>query len=184
MNTIVIKKKSIKTQALAALIATVAAVALPQVFHVMGLVSGLGSALGETFLPMHLPVMAVGLMSGPLAGATTGFLAPLVSFSLTSMPALSFLPFMMIELAVYGLAAGLLQNAKIPVTFKVLLTQIAGRAIRALAILLSFYVFSNSAIRPEIIVKSIAVGIFGIVLQLTLIPLFVYRVENIKKNEN
>lgn len=51
---------SLKIQTLAAAAAVVGAVAVPQLFHVMGAVSGLGTALGETFLPMHLPIILVG----------------------------------------------------------------------------------------------------------------------------
>ena len=109
-NGIIIKgrKLSVKAQTLAALIALVSAVALPQIFHLMGAVSGLGTSLGETFLPMHLPILAVGLLAGPWAGLAAGALAPLVSFGLTGMPAAAMLPFMMSELAVYGLVPGLL----------------------------------------------------------------------------
>ena len=57
-------KLSVKVQTLATVTAIVAAVAVPQLFHVMGAVSGLGTSLGETFLPMHLPIIIVGLLAG------------------------------------------------------------------------------------------------------------------------
>lgn len=40
---------SIKVQLLATIAAIAAAVAVPQLFHLFGAVSGLGTALGETF---------------------------------------------------------------------------------------------------------------------------------------
>ena len=49
------------------------------------------------------------------------------------------LPFMMLELCVYGLAAGLLRNVKLPVVMKVLFAQIAGRIIKASAIFLVIF---------------------------------------------
>lgn len=176
-------KLSIKIQALATFAAVVSAVLLPQIFHAMGLVSGLGTKLGEAFLPMHLPIILVGLLAGPYAGAAAGLVSPLVSFALSGMPGSAMLPFMMIELCGYGLVAGLLKSAKMPVFGKVVVTQIAGRAVRAAAILLSFYAFDNTAVKIEVIWTSIAVGIFGIVLQWVLLPLVVYRVENLKKYE-
>lgn len=186
-NTAVLKqektKLSFKFQTLSALAAVVGAVALPQVFHVMGALSGLGTALGEAFLPMHLPVILVGLLAGPYAGAAAGLLSPLVSFALSGMPTAIMLPFMMIELCAYGLFAGLLRHAKIPSVLKVFAVQVAGRAIRAVAILLAVYGFGYQSIAVAVIWKSIAVGVFGIVLQLVMIPLITYRVENIKKNE-
>lgn len=175
-------KLSVKVQALAALTAIVSAVALPQLFHAMGAISGLGTALGETFLPMHLPVMLVGLLAGPYAGAIAGFLSPLISFALSGMPSAVMLPFMMIELLVYGLSAGLLRKVQLPTLAKVLTIQIAGRAIRAGAILLSVYAFGNQAVNVAVIWKSIPAGIFGIVLQLVLIPLIVYRVESLHRH--
>ena len=134
---------SIKVQTIAALAAIVGAVAVPQLFHVLGAASGLGTSLGETFLPMHLPIILVGLLAGPYAGAVAGLLGPLASFGLTAMPGAVMLPFMMIELCAYGLFAGLLRNVKLPTIAKVLAVQIAGRAVRAAAILISVYAFGN-----------------------------------------
>lgn len=174
---------SVKAQTLAAVAAIIGAVALPQLFHLMGAVSGLGTKLGETFLPMHLTIFLAGLLAGPYAGAIAGLLAPLLSFALTGMPTTAMLPFMMIELCAYGLFSGLLRNVNIPVVAKVLAVQIGGRAVRAGAILLSVYAFGNTAIPVSIIWTSIAAGIFGIALQLVLIPLIIYRVEHMSKNE-
>lgn len=185
MSTLTLSKPrlSIKVQTLATMSAIIAAVAVPQLFHAMGAVSGLGTSLGETFLPMHLPIILVGLLAGPYAGAISGLLGPLCSFALSGMPGAAMLPFMMLELCIYGLAAGLLRNIKLPTIVKVLIAQIAGRAVRAGAILTAVYAFHYGALNAAIIWNSIPVGIFGIVLQLSLIPLIVYRVENIKKHE-
>lgn len=181
---ITMNRLSVKTQTMAAAAAIIAAVALPQFFHVMGALSGLGTGLGEAFLPMHLPIILAGLLAGPYAGAVSGLLAPLASFAFSGMPTSAMLPFMMIELCVYGLSAGLLKNVKIPVIAKVVITQIAGRAIRAAAILVSVYAFGNENVRVAAIWMSIVTGLFGLVLQWTLIPLAVYRLEDMKRNEN
>lgn len=173
---------SIKIQIFAAIAAIAAAVAVPQLFHFLGAVSGLGTALGETFLPMHLPIILVGLLAGPYAGAISGLLGPLASFAISGMPVAVMLPFMMIELCAYGLFAGLLRNVKMPTIAKVFITQVAGRAVRAAAILISVFAFGNESVNVSAIWMSICVGIFGIVLQWALIPLIVYRVEN-SKNE-
>lgn len=174
---------SIKVQAIAAFAAIVGAVAVPQIFHVLGAASGLGTSLGETFLPMHLPIILAGLLAGPYAGAIAGFFGPLASFALTGMPGAVMLPFMMIELCAYGLFAGLLRNVKLPTIAKVLAVQTAGRAVRAAAILISVYAFGNEAVNVAVIWKSISAGLFGLALQWALIPLIIYRVENLKKFE-
>lgn len=174
---------SVKAQAIATLAAIVGAVAVPQLFHVLGAVSGLGTALGETFLPMHLPIILVGLLAGPYAGAIAGLLGPLASFALTAMPGPVMLPFMMIELCGYGLCAGLLRNVKLPGIVKLLIVQVAGRALRAAAILISVYAFGNESIQVSVIWTSITAGIFGLALQWALLPLIAYRVENLKKHD-
>ncbi len=171
MNTTALKKQiSVKAQTIYALVATAAAVLLPQIFHLFGAVGG------ETWLPMHLPVLTVGFLAGPVAGACAGALSPIISFTLTGMPAAALLPFMVIELCVYGLCAGLIKNAKIPSPLKVLSAQIAGRAARAVFILVAFYM-GNSTIAPAIIWNSIVAGLAGIILQLVLIPVILAAFE-------
>jgi hypothetical protein len=66
----------------------------------------------------------------------------------------------------------------------VLIAQVAGRAIRAIAILLSVYAFGNATIKVPIIWNSIKTGAFGLVLQWSLLPLIVFWVENKSKNED
>lgn len=173
---------SVKVQTLAAIAAVAGAVAVPQIFHVLGATLGAGTALGETFLPMHLPILLVGLLAGPYAGAAAGLFGPLVSFALSGMPGIAMLPFMLLELCVYGLTAGLLRNIKLPVIMKVLLAQIAGRAVRAVAIFATVYGLGNENISIASIWMSIGTGIYGIVLQWVLLPVIVYFVER-RKNE-
>jgi hypothetical protein len=175
---------SVKVQTLATFAAIAGAVIVPQIFHILGAISGLGTALGETFLPMHLPIILVGLLAGPYAGAISGLLGPLLSFALTGMPGKVMLPFMMIELCIYGLTAGLLRDVKLPTLLKVLISQVAGRAVRAAAILLSVYAFGNANIHVAVIWNSIKTGAFGLVLQWSLLPLIVFWIENMKKNED
>ena len=170
MNTIAKKQISVKMQTVYALIATAAAVVLPQIFHLFGAVGG------ETFLPMHLPVLLVGSIAGSIAGGICGVLAPIVSFAISGMPAAALLPFMVIELSVYGIASGLLRNVKMPNVLKVLSAQVIGRAVRAAFILLAFYL-GNSSVAPAIIVNSIVTGVYGIILQLILIPVILGIIE-------
>lgn len=175
-TSIKLQKLSVKAQVLGAIIALVSAVALPQLVHVIGAASGTGTSLGETFLPMHLPIILMGLLAGPYAAGAAGLLSPLVSFALTGMPTSVMLHFMMIELCAYGICAGFIRNVKIPTIVKVLIVQIAGRAVRAGAIAIGFYGL-GTAIKPAVILTSITAGLFGIILQLVIIPLAVYRLK-------
>ena len=185
MNTIKAIRKStvsLRVQVVATLVALAAAVALPQIFHLMGSFSGMGTSLGETFLPMHLPILFVGLIAGPYAGAVAGLLSPALSFALTGMPGAAMLPFMMIELCVYGLSCGLMMNIKMPTIAKVVVAQVAGRAVRALCLVIAVFGF-GSQVSIATIWMSIATGIFGLALQWVLLPLLVYRVEDLMRND-
>ena len=174
---------SLKAKTMATIIAVISAVVLPQFLHTVGLAMGNGSALGEIFLPMHLPILLVGLFAGPYAGLIAGVLAPIISYLLTGMPAIAMLPFITIEVAVYGFGAGLFRNIKMPTFGKVLLAQILGRAVRAVAILAAVYVLENTIIKPAIILTSIKTGFAGIILQWILIVAVIYLVQKASEKE-
>ena len=173
--------RTAKTKTIAAIGAVAAAVALPQLLHVIGRVSGMGSALGEAFLPMHIAILLAGLLSGGTVGFISGALAPLISFALTGMPSVYMLPFMMIELAFYGLICGLLANKNMPTIAKLLIAQIGGRAVRAVFIVGAFYLL-GSKIAPSVIFTSIAAGLPGLILQWTLIPLMIFYINTKSQN--
>mgnify|MGYP007006871494 CR=1 FL=1 len=122
-NTLTRKKQIITAKALTTVIGITLSVAIPQLFHVIGIVSGTGSLPGSAFLPMHLGVFFTALLAGPAVGAVTGAVSPLLSFALTGMPSAALLPFMMIELTVYGLVCGLLKNTAVSPT--IILSSIA-----------------------------------------------------------
>ncbi len=171
---------SFKLQTLTVLCAVALAVALPQVFHSAGAALGLGNSLGETFLPMHLPVLAAGFIAGPFAGAVAGLLSPVVSFALSGMPGILMLPIISAELCAYGIISGLLMKKDIPVFPKLIITQLGGRAVRAITVLIAVYVF-GSEISISTIWMSVVTGISGILLQWAVIPATVNSIEKIKK---
>lgn len=172
-----------KTKTIASACAVVAAVVLPQIFHLMGMVTNMGTALGETYLPMHLAIFAVGLLAGPMAGLVAGLLSPVISFFLTAMPTSVMLPYMVVELGVYGVSAGLLAKVKMPTIVKLIIAQIAGRAVRAAATMAGIHIF-GSAINAAVIWNSITAGLPGLVLQWALIPLLVFYIEKKAKYED
>ncbi len=167
-------KFSFKAQTLTAICAVALSVALPQIFHTIGAAAGLGTSLGEIFLPMHLPVLAVGFMAGPFAGAVSGVLAPMVSFALSGMPNALMLPVMCCELFAYGLIAGLLAGKNISVFPKLLAAQLGGRIVRAGAVFAAVYAF-DSSIAINAAWMSTLTGLAGILLQWAILPSFVKR---------
>lgn len=181
-NSIELNRTTIKSRTLATFLAVVAAVALPQLFHVVGVASGLGSSLGAAFLPMQLPVFLAGFLAGPIVGLIVGIVSPLISFSFSGMPAAVMLPNMVAELAGYGLAAGLLCNVKMPTIAKLLIAQLAGHLLKALAILISVYALGRDTVPVALIWSSVSAGLPGILLQWSLIPLIIFWANNRKNN--
>lgn len=175
MNTLVFDRKVALTKVLAAVTAVFASVALPQLFHAVGMISGTGAAVGAAFLPMHIPVILAGMLFGPAVGIAAGIASPVVSSVISGMPVMAVLPFMVIELAVYGLVSGMMSKVKINTFVKLLIVQLAGRAARALAIVAAIYAFGNEKLTLASIGGFITAGIFGIIIQWMFIPLCVER---------
>ncbi len=180
-STMTKRRLSIKAQTLAALAAVAGAVALPQILHIAGAALGLGIIPGEVFLPMHLPIIMVGLLAGPFAGAVSGIAAPIVSFMLTGMPMAGMVPFMVIELCAYGLFAGMLMNVKMNSILKVFAVQIAGRVFYTLAVLVAVYGLGTTLVAPAAAWIGLARGIVGIIIQLIAIPAVVYGVDKLSR---
>ena len=176
-------KLSLGTKTAATLLAIVAAVVLPQLFHV-GAVSGQGTMLGVAFLPMHLPIIFVGLIAGPAVGAIAGAAAPLVSFLLSGMPMLAMLPLMMAELCAYGLVAGLLRGIKLPSLAKVVIAQLAGRVVLTAATAIAVFAFGSSKAIAATWTSDLAAGLPGLALQWALIPLAAYWTESLIAKRN
>lgn len=81
-----------------------------------------------------------------------------------------------------GTAPGIaFSPVKAPLFAKTLAAMIFGRVLRTLACAAAFYGFGLQKIAPLGIWKSVPQCLPGIVLQLVLIPLIVYRVENAGK---
>lgn len=180
MNNI-INRKAIIIKALVAAAAVIGAVALPQIFHLIGVVSGTGAAVGTALLPMHIPVLLAGFVGGPAAGLIAGILSPVLSFALTQMPAAAMLPFMVIELGVYGLTAGLLSRVKLNSFVKLLIVQAAGRIARAAATLAAVYIFGSTKLTAEAAWTFVTAGLFGILIQWAIIPYLTEKLDGVKK---
>lgn len=151
-------------------VAVVLAVAVPQLFHAVGAFVGAGTGLGEAWLPMHLPIMLVGLVAGPAAGLVAGLLGPLASFALSGMPGAAMLPFMMVELAAYGVAAGFVRRLSLPAIPCVLLVQLAGRAARALVLVVTATGLGAGVPEVSAVAAAVVVGLPGLFLQWALAP--------------
>lgn len=149
-------------------------VLLPQAFHIFGL------TVGQTFLPMHIPAIIAGFILGPVYGLIVGILSPILSCFITAMPPLAKMPFMAIEIGVYGLCSGLfyllfsrkIKSAAVSMYISLILAQISGRIVNALCTA-AFMVFVGKGGFFQAAVgalASAAAGIPGIIIQLVFIP--------------
>ena len=102
----------------------------PWIFHQFQLA-------GATYLPMHFFIFIAALAGGWQAGAIVGLLTPFASYAVSGMPALTVLPQIAVEVAAYGLIAGLLrQKLNLNVFWSLLGAMVAGRLALLVAVFL------------------------------------------------
>lgn len=179
-------KITIKTMVSVGLIAL--AVILPQIIH-----ATLGASGGSQWLPMYLPVLIGGCLLGCKWGLGVGIMSPIVSFLITlafgnAMPALSRLPYMVAELAVFATVSGAFSKKiadNVWIAFPVvLLAAIAGRS----AFLLLAAIFQSiSPLTIAVVWGQIQTGLAGVLLQAVIVPLVVIAISfvmNFEKSNN
>ncbi|MEW6411179.1 MAG: ECF transporter S component [Candidatus Zixiibacteriota bacterium] len=154
------------------------AVLLPLGFHAFGVG-------GRVFLPMHIPVLLAGFLTGPWCGLIVGLLGPAASFLLTGMPPTYAVPLMTLELAVYGLIAGIAyQRLKLNIYVALLAALILGRLVFALGLIVlgrfmelpyTVAVFFSST-------GAVVAGLPGIAVQIVIIPIVVAALKRYRTN--
>jgi len=134
---------------------------LPALAHLTGLPV-------RYLLPMHWPVLLVGLCYGWRSGLLAGLAAPGLSHLISGMPLPHILPAMTIELGVYGFLSGLLrQKFHLGQTLSTSLALIGGRIVFLAVVLLtaavpeSFDVYLYAAMLP---------GLVAAVVQILVLP--------------
>jgi hypothetical protein len=154
---------------------TALAVLTPWITHEIG-----GIATGKMFLPMHIFILVAGLLLGWKQGLAVGILTPLISYSLSGMPLLMLLPFITIEVAAYGLFAGIFrEKLKLNIWFSLLGAMIIGRVILFSSILL----LPTKLQAMSYISGAVIAGWIGIVIQLIAVPVIVKALYNYLQDE-
>lgn len=147
-------------------------VLFPFLFHL------LPAGSGEIFLPMHIPVILAGLILGPSLGAAVGILTPLLNTLIGGMPPPARLPFMMVELGVYALVAGLCyRKIRLPLPAALLLTQFFGRLAYAFSLFVAGTLLSLPGAAPIAAVTAAVKGWPGILVQWLFIPLLMLALK-------
>lgn len=144
---------------------------IPLIFH------GIQNA-GSIFCPMHIPVFICGLICGWQYGLLCGIAGPALSSALSGMPPVAILPSMMVELAVYGTAAGLMmklvrtKSTYADLYISLIVAIVCGRVLAGLAKALIFARGSYSM--SAWIAGSVVTSWPGTVIQLVFIPTIVF----------
>lgn len=154
------------------------AIIVPQLFHLTGVPQS-----GQVFLPMHIPVLLSGFVIGPVFGLFVGMISPIISSLMTGMPDMARLPFMVIELATYGLASGAiyhflrLKNRKFSTYLSLIGAMICGRIVYAFSLLIAANILQLKVGAPSVVITAIVTGAVGILIQIVMIPPLVYLLE-------
>ncbi len=145
--------------------------------------------LGDTLLPMHLPVLLCGLICGPYCGLSVGLMAPLMRSLVFGMPPIY--PnaiYMALELATYGLVIGLLYNklfskkTVIYLLISLVSAQIAGRIVWGISKAILLGVANKPFTLSMFFVGGFLDALPGIALQLILIPGILIIINRTKKS--
>jgi hypothetical protein len=160
-------------------------VVVPILFHLVG--------LGRVFLPMHLPILAVGFFVSPIVAAAAGFVTPWVSSFLTGMPPLPVAVLMSLELPVLAGIASLCYRAlkgrvhksrwvgKIIAVWSSTVIAIVARIAVDLLLLAKVVAPILQLPAGSFGLAAVLAGTPGIVLQLTLVPAIVLAIERMGK---
>ncbi len=132
--------------------------------------------IGDTLLPMHLPVMLCGLICGPFYGLAVGLVLPILRSVSFSMPPLyPNAVWMALELATYGFVIGLLYRRKqgeIGHIYLCLVTaMVSGRIVWGIAKTVLLGLAGKAFTFEAFIIGGIIDAVPGIIIQLVLIPL-------------
>lgn len=146
--------------------------------------------IGDSLLPMHMPVMLCGFISGPLYGSLIGLLMPVIrSISFGMPPLYPNAIWMGLELFTYGLITGLLYSKKKKQSttylyFCLTTAMIGGRIVWGISKSILLFVASKQFSFYMFIISGFVDALPGIILQLIFIPLIVKIVEKPKVREN
>ncbi len=151
---------------------TVLAVYAPILIHAVSGVDG-----GRTYLPMPFFVLAAGLLLGWRAGLATALMSPVVSYLISGMPMANILPFVTLQLAAYGMIAGILGKK-----YDTFVSVAAAIATGWLAIGVSMLLFSKMS-ALDYVAQGLRAGFPGIALQIVLIPLIALLAKKHLQNE-
>ncbi len=153
---------------------------------VLPLFTGQIKEIGDSLLPMHIPIMLCGVICGAKHGFATGMILPFLRAITFGMPPLY--PnaiWMALELATYGLVIGILYSKFKKTTPYLLLSMlcamISGRIVWGITKALLLITKEGAFTIKAFVIGGFVDAIPGIILQFILIPLIVGIYEKLKQ---
>ncbi len=166
------------------------AVILSALFLSLGIVlpmlTGQLKEIGDTLLPMHLPIMLCGLLCGAKYGFAIGLVLPFLRSLIFSMPPIyPNAVWMALELAAYGLVIGyfyktLKTNHFTKVYVSLVLAQISGRVVWGVSKAVLLGIAGKGFSIEMFVIGGFVDSSLGIMLQLLIIPTVMAIIKKIK----
>ncbi|MFZ5351282.1 MAG: ECF transporter S component [Bacillota bacterium] len=141
---------------------------VPYTFHMVGFA-------GQVFLPMHIPVLLCGLLLGAQYGFTVGLMTPLLSSLLTGMPPIYPVGVSMtFELAAYGMISGVIyKKTRLNIYISLILAMLAGRLVSGTVNYILLSGTENPYVLKMFLTSAFIKPVWGIIIQVVLIPIIV-----------
>ncbi|MBQ3556304.1 MAG: ECF transporter S component [Oscillospiraceae bacterium] len=149
---------------------------------VLPFLTGQIKEIGDTLLPMHLPVMLCGLLCGGWYGLAVGAMLPFFRSICFGMPQFPAVIWMSAELAAYGAVTGLLYKRFFKKQLwwlysSLLIAMVAGRVVWGVTKWALLAARGGAFTLQAFFVGGFADAVPGIVLQLVLVPVIVRGFE-------
>ena len=164
---------------------------LSPLFLAIGLIlpffTGQIKEIGDSLLPMHLPVMLCGLICGWSYGGAVGLVLPFLRSLTFSMPPLyPNAVWMALELATYGLVIGLLyarrkRYSRAYLLVCLVISMLSGRVVWGIAKAVLLGVADKPFGLEAFLVGGFADAVPGLILQFLLIPLIMEVIHRARK---
>ena len=143
---------------------------------ILPLLTGQIKEIGDTLLPMHLPVMLCGLICGWQYGFGVGLIMPFLRSFIFGMPPLY--PnaiWMSLELATYGLVIALVfkllkRKGLVAIYISLISSMLAGRVVWGISKSILLGIMGKAFAFEAFLVGGFVDSILGIIIQLILVP--------------
>lgn len=150
---------------------------------VLPYLTALNKEIGDSLLPMHIPVMLTSLYCGSFYGFAVGLVMPFIKSLISSMPPLyPNAVWMATELLTYGFMLGFLTKKVKNIYISLIVTMLLGRATWGIAKCILLGVGENGFTLTMFIMGGFVDSLLGIIIQLILIPLIWRKNKNERNN--